>query len=66
MLVFSKIREMLLDTLSMKIDIEEIKNRLNTQDINLEFQRKGYFMFLCRRKRLRLKYFHRDHFNIMV
>jgi len=36
MLVFSKIREMLLDTLSMKIDIEEIKNRLNTQDKNLE------------------------------
>ena len=36
MLVFSKIREMLLDTLSMKLDIEEIKRRLNTQDKNLE------------------------------
>jgi hypothetical protein len=36
MLVFSKIREMLLDTLSMKLDIEEIKRRLNNQDKNLE------------------------------
>ena len=36
MLVFSKIREMLLDTLSMKLDIEEIKKRLNNQDKNLE------------------------------
>jgi len=36
MLVFSKIREMLLDSLSMKLDIEEIKRRLNSQDINLE------------------------------
>ncbi len=36
MLVFSKIREMLLDTLSMKLDIEEIKKRLNSQDKNLE------------------------------
>ena len=36
MLVFSKIREMLLDSLNMKLDIEEIKKRLNTQDKNLE------------------------------
>ena len=36
MLIFSKIREMLLDTLSMKLDIEEIKRRLNNQDKNLE------------------------------
>jgi len=36
MLVFSKIREILLDTLSMKLDIEEIKRRLCNQDKNLE------------------------------
>jgi hypothetical protein len=36
MLIFSKIREMLLDSLSMKLDIEEIKRRLNNQDKNLE------------------------------
>jgi hypothetical protein len=36
MLVFSKIRQMLLDTLSMKLDIEEIKRRLSNQDKNLE------------------------------
>jgi hypothetical protein len=36
MLVFSKIREMLLDTLSRKLDIEEIKKRLSNQDKNLE------------------------------
>ena len=36
MLVFSKIREMLLDTLSMKLDIEEIKGRLSNQDKNLD------------------------------
>ena len=36
MLIFSKIREMLLDSLSMKLDIEEIKRRLNCQDKNLE------------------------------
>jgi hypothetical protein len=36
MLVFSKIREMLLDTLNMKLDIEEIKRRLKNQDKNLE------------------------------
>ena len=36
MLVFSRIREMLIDTLSMKLDIEEIKRRLSNQDKNLE------------------------------
>ena len=36
MLVFSKIRKMLLDTLSMKLDIEEIKRRLSNHDKNLE------------------------------
>ena len=36
MLVYSKIREMLLDSLSMKLDIEEIKRRLDNQDKNLE------------------------------
>jgi hypothetical protein len=36
MLVFSKIREILLDTLSMKLDIEEIKRGLSNQDKNLE------------------------------
>ena len=34
MLAFSKIREMLPDSLSMKLDIEEIKRRLNSQDKN--------------------------------
>ncbi len=36
MIVFSKIREMLLDSLSMKLDIEEIQRRLDNQDKNLE------------------------------
>jgi hypothetical protein len=36
MLVFSKIREMLLDSLQIKLDIEEIKRRLYNQDKNLE------------------------------
>src|SRR5210317_1159367 len=36
MLVFSKIREMLMDSLSMKLEIEEIKKRLNNQGKNLE------------------------------
>ena len=36
MQIFSKIREMLMDSLSMKLDIEEIKQRLNNQDQNLE------------------------------
>ena len=36
MLIFSKIREMLVDTLSLKLDIEEIKGRLSNQDKDLE------------------------------
>ncbi len=36
MLVFSRIREMLIDSLSIKLDIEEIKKRLHNQDQNLE------------------------------
>jgi len=36
MLVFSKVREILLDTLVLKLDIEEIKKRLSNQDKNIE------------------------------
>ena len=36
MMVFSKIREMLIDSLCIKLDIEEIKKRLQNQDQNLE------------------------------
>lgn len=36
MLVFAKLRELLMDSLSMKLDIEEIKRRLSNQDKNLE------------------------------
>ncbi len=36
MLVFSKVREILLDTLYLKLDIEEIKRRLSNQDKNIE------------------------------
>jgi hypothetical protein len=36
MQIFTKIREMLMDSLGMKLDIEEIKRRLNNQDQNLE------------------------------
>ena len=36
MQIFSKIREMLMDSLSMKLDIEEIKRRLDNQDQNLK------------------------------
>ncbi len=36
MLVFSRIREMLIDSLGIKLDIEEIKKRLHNQDQNLE------------------------------
>ena len=36
MLIFSKVRELLVDTLSIKLDIEEIKKHLNNQDKNLE------------------------------
>ncbi len=36
MIVFTKIREMLVDTLHLKLDIEEIKKRLENQDKNIE------------------------------
>jgi hypothetical protein len=36
MLIFSKVREILLDTLYLKLDIEEIKKRLSNQDKNIE------------------------------
>ena len=36
MLIFSKIREMLLNTLSMISNTEEIKRRLSNQDKNFE------------------------------
>jgi hypothetical protein len=36
MRVFSKIREMLSDTLSLKLEIEEIKKKLENQDKNIE------------------------------
>lgn len=34
--IFTKIREMLTDTLGMKLDIEEIKKKLKNQDKNIE------------------------------
>ena len=36
MLVFSKVREIFVDSLRLKLDIEEIKRRLANQDKNLE------------------------------
>ena len=36
MLVFSKVRELFVDSLKLKLDIEEIKRRLANQDKNLE------------------------------
>ncbi|MDX2432517.1 MAG: hypothetical protein QNK35_16380 [Bacteroides sp.] len=36
MRVFTRMREMLSDTLSLKIDIEEIKKKLENQDKNIE------------------------------
>ena len=36
MLVFSKVRELFVDSLRLKLDIEEIKRRLANQDKNLE------------------------------
>ncbi len=36
MLVFSRIREMLIDSLKIKLDIEEINKRLHNQDQNLK------------------------------
>jgi hypothetical protein len=54
MLVFSKVREMLLDTLNMKLDIEEIKTRLDNQDKNLEL----VFTYLDGSLKNRLTHFH--------
>ncbi len=36
MRTFTKIREMLTDNLSLKLDIEEIKKKLSSQDKNIE------------------------------
>lgn len=36
MLVFTKVREILMDHLSLKLDIEAIKKKLENQDKNLE------------------------------
>ena len=36
MRVFTRIRERLADTLSLKLDIEEIKKKLENQDKNIE------------------------------
>ena len=36
MLVFSKVREMLVDKLSLKLDIEEIKKKLENHNKNIE------------------------------
>ena len=36
MMVFTKVREMLVDNLSLKLDIEEIKKKLHSHDKNIE------------------------------
>ncbi|MCP4354543.1 MAG: ORF6N domain-containing protein [Proteobacteria bacterium] len=36
MMVFTKVREMLVDNLSLKLDIEDIKKKLDSQDKNIE------------------------------
>lgn len=36
MIVFTKVREMLVDTLGIKLEIEEIKKKLKNQDKNIE------------------------------
>ena len=36
MLVFTKVREILIDSLKLKLDVEEIKQRLTSQDKNIE------------------------------
>jgi len=36
MMVFTKVREMLVDTISLKLDIEELKRKLENQDKNIE------------------------------
>jgi len=35
-MVFSKVREILIDSLKLKLDIEEIKKRLSNQDKSIE------------------------------
>jgi len=36
MMIFTKVREMLVETISLKLDIEEIKRKLANQDKNIE------------------------------
>lgn len=36
MMIFTKVREMLVETLTLKLDIEEIKRKLANQDKNIE------------------------------
>jgi hypothetical protein len=36
MMIFTKVREMLVDTLSLRLDIENIKRKLENQDKNIE------------------------------
>jgi len=36
MMVFTKVREMLVDTMGLKLEIEEIKKKLQNQDKNIE------------------------------
>lgn len=36
MMIFTKVREMLVDTLSLRLDIENIKKKLENQDKNIE------------------------------
>ncbi len=36
MRIFTKVREMLTDTLNLKLEIEEIKKKLQNQDKNIE------------------------------
>lgn len=36
MIVFTKVREMLVDTLGLKLEIEEIKKKLQNQDKNIK------------------------------
>lgn len=36
MIVFKKVREMLVDTVGLKLEIEEIKKKIQNQDKNIE------------------------------
>ncbi len=36
MMIFTKVREMLVDTLSLRLDVENIKRKLENQDKNIE------------------------------